>query len=210
MKRALMPVFGVTVFCLVGCQSNEPVAPVDSVEPSEIADSSDPNLTVLFDGSSIDGWNVTGDANWTLYETDNSVMANMGSGYLVTPESYSDFVLTLEFWVDEPANSGIFFRCQVPEDINDRNAYEANIYDTRPDQTHRTGGLVRFAAPLEVIDSAGQWNTYEIRAEGERLQVTLNGILTVDIEDSTYSEGPIGLQYGAGIVKFRNVQIRTL
>jgi len=57
---------------------------------------------------------------------------------------------------------------------------------------------------------AGEWNTFEIRAEGTRLQVTLNGTVTVDIEDSTYSEGPFTLQYGSGDVKFRNVQIQTL
>jgi hypothetical protein len=38
----------------------------------------------------------------------------------------------------------------------------------------------------------------------------LNGTVTVDIEDSTYSEGPFTLQYGSGVVKFRNVQIQRL
>ena len=61
------------------------------------------------------------------------------------------------------------------------------------------------------LDQAGgQWNTYEIRAEGARLMVTLNGTQTVDMEDSTYADGPIALQYGLGVVKFRNVRIREL
>ncbi len=166
--------------------------------------------TVLFDGSSIDGWNRIGDANWTLDSTDDSVMANMGSGFLVTPDAYADFELEVEFWVDEPANSGVFFRASDPTTINDQNAYEANIYDTRPDQTYRTGSLVNFSPPAEVIDAANQWNTFRIRAEGTHLTIEFNGVQTVDVEDATHVAGPVGLQYGAGVVKFRNVRIRPL
>ena len=164
--------------------------------------------TTLFDGSSLDGWNVLGDANWAL--EDDAVRADSGGGFLVTPRSYGDFELTLEFWVDEPANSGIFVRCADAQSVRDDNSYEVNIYDTRADQTYRTGGVVHFAAPTSVINAGGRWNTYEIRAEGTRLTVRLNGTQTVDMNDSTYASGPIALQYGAGVVKFRNVRIREL
>ncbi|MYI75786.1 MAG: DUF1080 domain-containing protein [Acidobacteria bacterium] len=164
--------------------------------------------TTLFDGSSLDGWNVLGDANWTL--EDDAVRADSGRGFLVTPQSYGDFELTLEFWVDEPANSGIFVRCADGQSVRDDNSYEVNIFDTRPDQTYRTGGIVHFAAPTSVIHTGGRWNSYEIRAEGTRLTVRLNGTQTVHMNDSTYASGPIALQYGAGVVKFRNVRIREL
>ncbi len=163
--------------------------------------------TTLFDGSTLDGWNQIGDANWEL--ADGAVQADSGSGFLVTPRSYGDFQLTLEFWVDEPANSGIFIRCADPASVNDRNSYEVNIYDTRADQTYRTGGIVHIASPSSVINAGGKWNTYEITARGDRLLVTLNGTQVVDVRDSQFSSGPIALQYGAGIVKFRNVRIRT-
>ena len=162
----------------------------------------------LFDGSSLDGWNVLGNANWEL--ADGAVQADSGSGFLVTEESYADFELTLEFWVDEPANSGIFIRCADAQSVRDTNAYEVNIYDTRPDQTYRTGGIVHLAAPTSVITTGGRWNTYEIVAQGPRLRVTLNGTQTVDVTDSQYADGPIALQYGAGVVKFRNVRVRRL
>ena len=162
----------------------------------------------LLDGSSLDGWVRSGDANWSLSE--GGVEANAGGGHLVTESSYSDFVLTLEFWVDDPANSGVFIRCADPDAIGADSCYEVNIYDQREDPTYRTGGIVNFAPPAVQIDAGGQWNTYEIRAEGARLLVTLNGTVTVDIEDSTYAEGPFTLQYGSGVVKFRNVQIQPL
>ena len=162
--------------------------------------------TTLFDGSSLDGWRVLGDANWEL--EDGAVQADSGAGFLVTEDSYADFELSLEFWVNEPANSGIFIRCADPASVTDRNSYEVNIYDTRADQTYRTGGIVHIASPTSVIDAGGRWNTYEITAHGPRLAVTLNGTRLVDVEDTQYAEGPIALQYGAGIVKFRNVRIK--
>ena len=91
-----------------------------------------------------------------------------------------------------------------------RTCYEVNIFDQREDQTYRTGGIVNFAAPDAQIDAGGQWNSYEIRAEGPRLHITLNGTVTVDFEDDTYAEGPFTLQYGSGVVRFRNVRIQTL
>ena len=164
--------------------------------------------TTLFDGSSLDGWRIVGDANWEL--GDGAVSANEGSGFLLTEESYGDYELSVEFWVDEPANSGIYMRCQDPGMIRDTNCYEVNIYDTRADQTYRTGGIVHLAAPSEVIDAGGQWNTYLIRAEGSRLVVTLNGTQIVDVNDDQFSSGPVALQYGAGVVRFRDVRIRAL
>ena len=164
--------------------------------------------TTLFDGSSIDGWRVLGDANWEL--ADAAVSADSGSGYLVTESSYGDFELTLEFWVDELANSGVFIRCSDPDNIGAANSYEVNIYDTRADQTYRTGGIVNVAAPTSVINTGGQWNSYEITAQGSRLVVILNGTQVVDATHDQFVRGPIALQYGAGTVRFRNVQIRVL
>ena len=162
----------------------------------------------LFDGSNLDSFDQLGDTNWTI--SGDVVEGTGDSGHLVTKNSYADFVLTAEFWVDDPANSGIFIRCQDPEMISPNTCYEVNIFDQREDQTYRTGGIVNFAAPTAQIDAGGQWNSYEIRAEGNRIVVTLNGTETVDMEDDTYSDGPITLQYGNGVVRFRNVQIQQL
>lgn len=162
----------------------------------------------LFSGDSLDGWKAIGDANWRL--VDEFVEANHGSGFLVTADSYGDFRLRLEFWVDEAANSGVFIRCSDPANVTGNNCYEVNIFDRRPDPAYRTGGIVNLAQPLVELDSGGKWNTFEISAEGTRLLVKLNGVLTVDVEDSRLPEGPIALQRRAGTVRFRNVQILPL
>jgi hypothetical protein len=164
--------------------------------------------TVLFDGKELGSWTPIGNANWKV--VDGAVEANTGNGFLVSKASYGDFEFKLEFWVNDDANSGVFIRCQNPSQIDAMNAYEVNIYDKRPDQTYRTGSIVDVAPPTSVINTGGKWNTMEITARGPRMIIVLNGTKTVDVEHKTHARGPIALQYGAGIVRFRNVQIRPM
>jgi hypothetical protein len=170
----------------------------------------DDGWQILFDGTSLDFLDTLGDANWRIEE--NAVVADQSTGasFLVTEDAYSDFELQLEFWVNTEANSGIFLRCQDPAAVTDTSCYEVNIYDTRPDQTYRTGGIVNLVEPAEFVYTGGQWNRYAITADGNRLRVTLNGRNMVDVEDSQFSSGPVALQYGSGTVRFRNVRIRPL
>jgi hypothetical protein len=164
--------------------------------------------TAMFDGKTLKGWNTVGDANWNV--ADGVVQADKGSGFLVTPASYRDFQITLEFWVSDDANSGVFLRCADPKTVNQTNAYEVNIFDKRPDQSYRTGAIVDVAKPASVILTGGKWNTYDITAKGSQLTVVLNGAKVVDVRDTRQADGPIALQYAAGTVKFRNVRIRKL
>jgi len=163
--------------------------------------------TTLFDGKSLAAFNTIGDANWRLM--DGLVQADKGNGFLVTKASYGDFQLKVEFWVDDDANSGVFLRCENPQQITAMNAYEVNIYDKRPDQTYATGAIVDVAKPLTAMKAGGKWNTFEITAQGPHMTVVLNGTKTVDVQHPGHKRGPIGLQYGAGVVKFRNVQIKS-
>ena len=58
--------------------------------------------------------------------------------------------------------------------------------------------------------AGGKWNTYDVTVKGSRVTVRLNGVVTADIQDSKLTSGPIALQYAAGVVKFRKVQITPL
>jgi len=164
--------------------------------------------TTLFDGASLKGWNIVGNANWAV--VDGVVQADKGTGFLVTPTPYGDFQITLDFWVSDDANSGVFIRCSDPKTISAANAYEVNIFDQRPDPSYGTGAIVNVAKPSIILKTGGKWNTYDITAKGPKMTIVLNGTKTVEVEDTMHPRGPIGLQYGAGTVKFRNVRIRTL
>ena len=163
---------------------------------------------ILLNGSDLSGWNVVGDANWRVENRAARADRSTAASFLVSNDSFADFDLDLEFWVDPEANSGVFLRCQDPAAITETSCYEANIFDTRPDQTYRTGGIVNVAEPAEFVYTGGQWNRLRITADGTRLQLTLNGRAMVDTKDSRLSRGRIALQYGAGTVMFRNVRIR--
>ena len=166
----------------------------------------------LIDGSTgMDNFEIVGEANWSA--ADGAIQATEGPGtsFLLTKESYSNFVLKIEFWVSDDANSGIYMRCQEPSAISDRNCYEANIYDQRPDLSFGTGGIVHVGPVAEPYPKAGgKWNTYEITLDDEHLMVTLNGEQTVDITDTQFAAGPIGLQWARGTVRFRSMQIMPL
>lgn len=165
---------------------------------------------VLLDGSNLDYWTVVGDANWRLEENAAVADQSTANSYLVSTASYTNFELELEFWVSSDANSGVFLRCQNPEAIDESSCYEVNIFDTRTDQTYRTGGIVNLAEPEQFVYTGGQWNRYEIRVSGAEITVTLNDKRMVDIEDSKLAAGHVALQYGSGTVKFRNVRLTPL
>src|SRR5262245_3405198 len=85
----------------------------------------------LFDGKNLDNFNAIGNANWKI--VDGAVEANMGNGFLVTKNSYTNFEIKAEFWTDPDANSGIFIRCEDPAKVSGQTSYEVNIFDKRPD-----------------------------------------------------------------------------
>ena len=179
--------------------------------------SSNAGWETLIDGEQgLSNFNRIGDANWRPEQ--GAIVADQGKGgYLVSQKAYRDFQLRAEFWADTTTNSGVFLRATEPGKIAAASAYEVNIFDQRPDPTYGTGAIVNVAKVVPMPKAGGQWNVFEITARGSHLTVVLNGVRTVDVEDSKFPQGPIALQYGLGAndapggpIKFRKVQIRSL
>ena len=166
----------------------------------------------LLDGKNMGDWDQVGETNWRL--EDGAVVADKRTSkdpaHLVSKSKYKDFMVYVEFWASEDANSGIFLRCQDPKTITDRNCYEANIFDQRKDPTYGTGGIVHFAEVNPMPKAAGKWNTYEITVKGRQITLVLNGQKTAELHNGLFTEGPITLQHGAGVIKFRKVAIKPL
>ena len=167
----------------------------------------------LFDGSDLKkNWYDIGGGNWRI---ESGVLLADGkkgkdNAFLVTNDFYRDFQLKTEFWVSDDANSGIYFRCGNPEVITDKVCYEANIFDQRKDPTYGTGALVHIVKVDPMPKAGGKWNAYDITVKGDHIVLVLNGQKTVDVRNKAFSDGRIALQYAAGVVKFRKVQIRPL
>lgn len=166
----------------------------------------------LFDGKNLDNFTRVGGANWTI--VDGSVQADKstskGASFLVSKNSYKDFEVRVEFWVSDDANSGIFVRCADGHKPTDTTCYEANIFDQRPDPTYGTGAITHIAPISPMPKAGGKWNVYEVTVRGNELSLVLNGLTTVIAYDSKLASGPIALQYGKGVVKFRRVDIKPL
>jgi hypothetical protein len=175
------------------------------------ASSQQSGWVTLFDGNNLDNWNQVGDSNWHL--VDSAVVADKkgkDAGYLVSKKSYKNFIVRVEFWPSDDANSGIYFRCLNPTKITDRTCYEANIFDQRPDPSYGTGAITRYVEINPMPKAGGKWNTYEITVKGRDITVMLNGKETARLRNGMFDQGPIVLQHGAGTIKFRKVQIKPL
>jgi len=178
----------------------------------------DAGWTTLVGGpDSLQNWDRVGDANWRM--EDGMVVADKASAasYLVSKNSHKDFQIRAEFWADHTTNSGIFLRLSDPKKVAATNSYEVNIYDQRPDPSYGTGAIVDFAKVSPMPKAGGKWNTFLITAKGTNLIVEMNGVQTVNIQDSKFASGPLALQFGngpkdapGGVIKWRKVQVTSL
>ncbi len=197
----MLPLFVLLCWTLPA-KAQQPAA--NSLSASEAAD----GWILLFDGRALSGWSPTGDADWKVEE--GTIAATMGSGFLVTSRPFDNFEFKTDVWIDETANSGVFFRCGEGNP-GARACYEANVFDTH--DRWPTGSINNLETSLpNPPDTIGKWNTFEILADGNHLAITVNGRTTVDVQDERLASGPIALQEGGGggmgLVRFRNVKIR--
>ena len=166
----------------------------------------------LFNDNNLSNWKQVGAAIWKVSDRQISVADPKADGMLVTKEKYSNFKLSLEFWVDEKVNSGVFIRCSDAEKITPFSCYEMNIWDQHPKQEYRTGSIVTLVSPpLAQVETVNKWNKYEIIAAQNNILVTVNGIVTARLDDTKHSSGYIALQSSnKGTVRFRNISLEVL
>jgi hypothetical protein len=206
MQRALNATFALGLGFTVAAVAAVGLAP-------HSAGQSGPGWTVLFDGKTMGDWDKVGESNWRL--EDGAIVADKRTSkdpaYLVSKQKYKDFQVYVEFWASDDANSGIYMRCSDTAKITDKSCYEANIFDQRKDPTYGTGAIVRFVEVNPMPKAGGKWNTFEITAKGRQISVVLNGQKTAELnQNEMFVEGPLALQHGAGVIKFRKVAIKPL
>ncbi|WP_431988714.1 ThuA domain-containing protein [Streptomyces parvulus] len=176
--------------------------------------------TPLFDGSSTTGWRQAGPGGFTLADSTLTSEGGMGMLWYSAQEFTGDYSLKLDWRAAGDDNSGVFLGFPASDDpwtaVN--NGYEIQIDATdSPDRT--TGSVYGFrSADIAARDAAlnppGEWNTYELRVTGERLEIFLNGRKINDFTNTdparSLRQGHIGLQnHGAGDeVSFRNIRIK--
>ena len=176
----------------------------------------------LFDGTALDGWKQAGPGAFQL--DDDGTMTTSGCMGLLwyAASGFSAYSLKLDWRTAGDDNSGVFVGFPPSDDPWSAvdNGYEIQIDATDvPEKT--TGSVYGFqSADLNKRDRAlnppGEWNTYEIRVEGERLRVWLNGVKINDFTNTdparSLADGHIGIQnHGADDqVSFRDIRIKEL
>ncbi len=165
----------------------------------------------LFNGTTLAGWRSSDNFAWRV-EQGAIVAAGSGESYLQSLAEFTDFTLSLEFWVDASTNSGVFIRCQDRDRIHPDSCYELNIWDEHPRQEARTGAIVfRVMPPLAQVDTVGRWNRLQVTVRGQSLELAINGEVTARLDDAALPGGFIALQHAeSGVVKFRNIELLEL
>ena len=188
-------------------------------------------FTPLFNGKNLDGWKLTrSNGPGYVIEGDRIVCPANGGGNLFTEKQYANFILRLDFKLSPGGNNGVGIRAPLEGDA----AYvgmEIQVLDDPAPQykdikpTQHTGSIYDvFPAKLGALKPAGEWNSYEITANGRRITIKLNGMTTVDADlDSVKDEavlkrhpglarttGHIGFLGHRSHVEFRNIRIKEL
>ncbi|HXH21359.1 MAG TPA: DUF1080 domain-containing protein [Dehalococcoidia bacterium] len=185
----------------------------------------------LFNGRDLDGWEHVGPGGFTV--VDGCLQTEGGMGLLwYTRETFGDCTLRVVYRTTRREdNSGIFIRIAAPPPdpwFAVHNGYEVQI-NAGQDEWHRTGVIYSMTrTSLEPDRPPGEWNTMDIDLDGERVRVTLNGVLLTDFDPSQPvpprqrdyepergprpARGYIGLQNhdAASVVRFREVSVAPL
>jgi len=183
--------------------------------------------TILFNGKNLKNWafqlrdatvNPAG-----VFTVHNGVIRIKGEpfGYMRTKKAYSDYNLHLEWrWPVEPTNSGVFIHAQLPDTIWPR-CFECQLkagsagdfvcmngsdMKERTDKSNRV--VKKFKDSSEKAQ--GEWNTLEITARGDEIEIYVNGVLQNRGTGTNVTSGHICLQSEGRDIEFRNIWLTRL
>ncbi|MBL7698810.1 MAG: DUF1080 domain-containing protein [Chitinophagaceae bacterium] len=183
----------------------------------------------IFNGKTLEGWKVLGgDATFSVEDgmIVGTTKTNTGNTFLCTGQEYGDFVLTLDFKIEDTANnSGVMMRShfdsagkkvygrQVEIDPSSRR-WSAGIYDEA-----RRGWLYPLPLNTPAMDAfkADEFNNLKIECIGNETKTWLNGKPVAYVVDTVDNTGFIALQvhavddeaHAGKKVYFKNINLDT-
>jgi mono/diheme cytochrome c family protein/glucose/arabinose dehydrogenase len=182
----------------------------------------------LFDGKTFEGWEGDTTKVWRIEDgtiVGGSMEGNPQNEFLATKKRFRNFVLTLEYKLvgtEGFVNGGVQFRSKrIPQPPNEMSGYQADIgagySGCLYDESRRKRMLAEAHKDLiQKVEKPGEWNRYEIRAEGDRIRLFVNGERTIDYterEAGIEKDGVIALQIHGkckAVIAFRNIRIESL
>jgi len=183
----------------------------------------------LFDGKTFKGWE--GDTVKTWHIENGMIVGGSPdqmvphNDFLCTTRSYANFILKLKVKLTGNKgfiNSGIQFRSKrLTDPAYEMTGYQADwgegYWASLYDESRRNKTLIKpDSAQIYQWIKVNDWNDYEVRAEGRRIRLYINGKQTVDYTEPDTSipqSGLIGFQiHGGGVaqVAFKDIFIEEL
>jgi hypothetical protein len=176
----------------------------------------------LFNGKDLAGWQ--GDpAIWRV--VDGYIQGKVDKiGYntfLVHDHAFSNFTLEAKFILPKGGNSGIQYRSKVTDPAKwVVGGYQADIgggYWGILYEEKGRGILVKPVAEVVPTIKMDDWNTFVITADGSKLKQVVNGVTTVDFDDTDEkkraADGVLALQYhapGNFEIRFKDIRIKPI
>jgi len=183
------------VLCITfaACKNDKADKPTES--PAVVQDTDSPKWTVLFDGSSTEGWRGYNQENlpegWVI---EDKMLKSLGKGgdiggdIIYAGDTYGEFELTLEWKISEGGNSGIFYHVVEGEQYQApyQNSPEYQVIDQLgfPSKLEPWQSIAAdygmYNADVEgVVKEAGTWNSTRIKFTNEKVEYYLNGKQTL-------------------------------
>jgi hypothetical protein len=153
-------------------------------------------------------------------------------GYLRTQEDFRDFILELQWRrpADKKASrGGVLLRMTGRDKIWPKSleaqlnggaagdfwgldGYQLNGPSDRLQKTNhdKFGSLINLKKTADAEKTPGQWNQYEIRAEGETVTLSVNGQVVNQAVGCDAAPGKICLTAEGDEIQFRNVRLTPL
>lgn len=235
--RTLMAVAALLPAFLFAADAPKPAPKSEAVSlsPAEAKE----GFVSLFDGKTLKGWvGVEGTTNSYYVKDGLLICKDDGKEHIFTEKEFANFILRLDIKLDTGSNNGVGIRTKISKaphlegmeiQVLDDSYFpmwkHGRLLELKPYQYH---GSIYGVVPAKrgQIKPTGQWNEEEIVCDGRKVQVKLNGAVTIDADldqvtpidghehpGLKYEKGRIGLHahgnYGAEVF-FRNIRIKEL
>ena len=180
----------------------------------------DEGFKPLFNGKDLSGWVTPDDKD--LFAVENGEIVGRTKGdlkkneFLVTDKPFANFVLKAKVKIRN-GNSGFQFRSKRTENgtVSGPQADVADGYWGLLYEERGRGILERYdEKKAEALVKKGDWNEFEVSAQGDHVVMKINGTVVVDRVDPKFDKtGIIALQVHVGPameVRFKDLEIKTL
>jgi len=163
----------------------------------------------LFNGRSIQGWELRGGGKWSVH--DGILSGENGHGVLYAPGTFQNFELVMAVRTHQFVNSGVFLRGSSKE--GETRGSEIQIYSP-VDAVYPTGSVYRLSRSRLSADLEGRWFFLQIELIGARCRVWVDGELSAEydrVPESLGGPARVGFQIHSdnARVEFRDIRIRV-